>query len=124
MRYLLTLFSMCLVASGWASWQSDASACAGAEAGFPSEPPGRGMAFNGATSYAEVADARPFDLDAFTLAAWIRPESLRNSQVVLNRGDAGALFTLYLHEGRVRMLVEYGRGRYTHANCPQPPADV
>ncbi|MHC4406165.1 MAG: LamG domain-containing protein, partial [Planctomycetota bacterium] len=65
-----------------------------------------------------------FDLDAFTLAAWVKPESHRNSQVLLSRGDAGKLFTLYLHENRVRMLVEYRPGRYTHANCPQPPVNV
>ena len=33
----------------------------------------------------------------------------------------GKLFTFYLHEGKVRMLVEYRSGRYTHANCPVPP---
>jgi hypothetical protein len=114
MKHVPTLLATCVFAS----------ACAGAEASLAGEPPGRGVAFNGATSFAKVADDRPFDLEAFTLAAWIKPESLSNSQVVLNRGDAGTLFTLYLHEGKVRMLVEYRRGRYTHANCPQPPAGV
>jgi len=98
-----------------------ALACAGGEATALAKPPGPGVAFNGATSYAEAADARALDLEAFTLAAWARPETHRISQVLLSRGDAGKLFTFYLHEGRVRMLVEYRPDGYTHANCPQPP---
>jgi len=86
--------------------------------------PLRGVAFNGVTSYAKVDDQDAFDLDAFTLAVWVKPGQQHASQILLGRGDAGCLFTFYFHESRVRMLVEYQPGKYTHANCPVPPKDV
>lgn len=87
-------------------------------------PPSRGVAFNGVTSHAKVDDSDAFDLEAFTLAVWVKPGQQHTSQVLVGRGDAGRLFTLYFHEGRVRMLVEFQPGKYTHANCPVPPKNV
>jgi len=87
-------------------------------------PPSRGVAFNGVTSYAKVEDSDVFDLEAFTLAVWVKPSEQHASQVLLGRGDAGRLFTFYLHESRVRMLVESQPEKYTHANCPVPPKNV
>jgi hypothetical protein len=101
-----------------------ATSHAAGQANPRAEPPGPGVAFSGSTSYAKVDDPRVLDLDAFTVAVWAKPQTHRFSQVLLNRGEAGKLFTFYLHEGRVRMLVEYSPGRYTHANCPEPPAGV
>jgi hypothetical protein len=86
--------------------------------------PTEGVEFNGATSYAVVDDGRPFDLDGFTVAAWINPRHTESSQVLLGRGQSGELFTLYLYSGRVRMLVENEPGRYAHANVEAPPPDT
>jgi len=83
-----------------------------------------GVGFNGATSYAVVEDGGAFDLDAFTLAARVKLRRATDAQVFLNRGRSGSLFTLYLYEGRVRMLVEFQKGRYTHANVAPPRPGV
>ena len=83
-------------------------------------PPQSGVTFNGGTSYAEVPDGRPFDLDCFTLAVWVKSNRQKTPQVFLNRGAAGELFTLYAYHDKVRMLVEYEPGKYTHANVPRP----
>ena len=84
-----------------------------------------GVPFNGKTTYAAVEDGTPLDLAAFTLACRVRLRQTDDSQIFLNRGEPGTLFTLYLYEGRVRMLVQYAGGRnYTHANVPAPPADT
>ena len=85
--------------------------------------PRDGVPFNGRTSYAVVEDGRAFNLDALTVAAWVKLNHQEGSQVFFNRGEPGGLFTLYTFQGRVRMLVEYQPGEYTHANCPVPPAD-
>ncbi|MDZ7619929.1 MAG: LamG domain-containing protein, partial [Patescibacteria group bacterium] len=81
-----------------------------------------GVPFNGKTTYAQAAGTEAFDLDMFSVAARAKFEETDRSQVLVNRGRPGSLFTLYLYEGRVRMLVEYESGRYTHANAaaPQP----
>ena len=94
----------------------------GLGAGASAVPPD-GVDFNGLTAYAVVEDGEPFDLDAFTLAAWVKLRDRSGSQVFLGRGGAGELFTLYLLRGRVRMLVEHAEGRYTHAHVEAPPVD-
>jgi len=98
-------------------------ACTPSPSDGATEPPLRGVQFNGLTSHAKVPDGKQFDLDTFTLAAWVNPRMNGVSQVILGRGAAGELFTFYLHERRVRMLVEYRPGKYTHANCPEPPTN-
>ena len=87
-------------------------------------PPAEGVPFNGHSTYAVVAEGGAFDLDAFTLAAWVKLDRTQRSQVMLNRGEPGELFTLYTLDGRVRMLVEYAEGKYTHANTEAPQAGV
>jgi len=80
-----------------------------------------GVAFDQASGYAVVDDAVRFDLATFTLSASVRLDQLGDSGVIMSRGGAGELFTLYAYDGRVRMLVEFEPGRYAHANVPQPP---
>jgi hypothetical protein len=82
--------------------------------------PESGVEFDGLTTYAVVTDGSPFDLDAFSVSARVKMRQTGGSQVFVNRGPAGGLFTLYLFDGRVRMLVENGEGSYTHANTPAP----
>src|SRR5690606_40704086 len=85
--------------------------------------PADGVTFNGTSSHAVVEDAAAFDLDTFSVAAWVNLRQTSGSQVFVNRGGAGQLFTLYLLDGRIRMLVEHAAGQYAHANTPAPPAD-
>lgn len=84
------------------------------------DEPTDGVSFNGMNSFAIVEEASLFDMDAFSLAAWVKLKRETGSQVFVNRGGAGNLFTFYLYQGAVRMLVEYDDGRYTHANTPAP----
>jgi len=77
----------------------------------------------GMTTFAVVEDGGAFDLDAFSISAWVRMHQTDRSQVFVNRGSAGELFTLYLYQGNVRMLVEFEDSRYTHAHCPVSAAD-
>jgi hypothetical protein len=93
----------------------------GARAG---EAPAAGVAFNGRTSYAQAADPEAFDLDAFSVAAWAKFKRTDRSQALVNRAAPGGLFTLYLYENRIRMLVEYEPSRYTHANAAPPQPDT
>ena len=96
--------------------------CAAANAA--PKPPTDGVAFNGKTTYATVGDAKALDLEALTLAAWVKVKQAKTSQVFLGRGEAGRLFTLYLYKGGVRMLVEFHPGAYAHATAPLPPNDT
>ncbi len=86
--------------------------------------PDGGVAFNGHSTCARVRDGKPFDLDAFTLSARVKLRQVGGSQVFVNRGEPGSQFTLYLFNGRVRMLVEYAPGKYTHANAPAPAPET
>ena len=86
--------------------------------------PEAGVAFDGMTTFAVVNEGAVLDLEAFTLATWVQMRHTAGSQVFINRGAAGGLFTLYLHEGNVRMLVEYAPKQYTHANTPAPDSGV
>lgn len=90
-------------------------------AALPAAEPA-GVEFDGMTNYAVVDDGSLFDLDGFTLAARVKFDKVDGSQILLGRGEAGKLFTLYVYSGAVRMLVEYEAGKYTHANVPVPPA--
>lgn len=86
--------------------------------------PAGGVDFNGYSTCATVGKDKSLDLDCFTLAAWVKLRQTGGSQIFLNRGEPGTQFTLYLHNGKVRMLVEYQPGKYTHANVPAPAADT
>jgi hypothetical protein len=86
--------------------------------------PQAGVPFNGKTTYAAAANPAALDLDQFSVSAWARFRRTDTSQILVNRGSPGSLFTLYLYEGRLRMLVEYAPSRYTHADVAAPQADV
>lgn len=86
--------------------------------------PEAGVPFNGKTTYAAAANPAAFDLDQFSVSAWARFRRTDTPQILVNRGSPGSVFTLYLYEGRIRMLVEYAPSRYTHANVAAPQADV
>jgi hypothetical protein len=94
-------------------------ACAGA-----AEPPGPGAEFKGQGTAMVVPDGKKFDAAAFTIALWAMPQSTTGAQVLAGRGSASQQFTLYFYSNRVRMLVEYAEGKYTHANVPLPKAGV
>lgn len=100
--------------------------CFGTAAALAAEGPESlsGVPFNGKTTYAEAANPAMFDLDKFSVAAWAKFQRTDGSQVLVNRGQPGRLFTLYLYEGRVRMLVEYAPSKYTHANAAASAADT
>ncbi len=87
--------------------------------------PGDGVVFNGLTDYATVELSEELrDLDGLTVAAWVRLEVASGIQTFLNRGQRGQLFTLYLFNDHVRMLVEYQNGGYTYASTEPPPANT
>ncbi len=88
------------------------------------EPAGPGVEFKGRGAAAVVKPGKAFDADAFTIALWANPQSTAGSQVLAGRGAAGQQFTLYLYHDRVRMLVEFTGGRYTHASVALPPTGV
>lgn len=88
------------------------------------EPPGPGVEFNGDGTVAVIRPGRRFDADAFTVALWVKPQQVGPLQVLAGRGAANQQFTLYFIGDRVRMLVEFRRGRYTHANVPLPKPGV
>lgn len=87
-------------------------------------PPERGVEFDGAATLAVVEDGAAFDLATFSISAWVKLQHTSGWQVFVNRDAAGELFTLYLFDGRVRMLVEYADGNYTHANTAAPPPNT
>ncbi len=88
----------------------------------PAQAPG--VPFNGKTTYAEAASPESFDLEQFSVSAWAKFRQTDRPQALVNRGSAGSLFTLYLYQSRIRMLVEYAPGRYTHANVAAPKPDT
>ena len=75
-------------------------------------------------SYAEVPDGAAFDLDQFTVAAWVKMNGLEESQVFLSRGDSGKLFTLYQFTDGIRMLVQHRPDAYTKAVAAPPKPGV
>jgi len=82
-----------------------------------------GVPFNGFSTHAVVLDGKAFDLDTFTVSAWVKLHSLREPQVFVNRGTRAQLFTLYLFKGKVRMLVEYAPDKYAYANADAPKTE-
>ena len=94
-------------------------ACATGQAGAR-----KGVEFNGSTSYAIVRKGAAFDLDAFSLALWVKVRRSGRPQIFLSRGAAGKLFTLYAYTKGVRMLVEHQPPKYTHAIAPFPKKGV
>ncbi len=88
------------------------------------EPSGPGAEFKGQGTAAVIEGGKKFDADAFTIALWAKPQVTQGAQVLAGRGAASEQFTLYFYNNRVRMLVEYAAGKYTHANVPLPQPGV
>ena len=80
----------------------------------------KGVSFNGHSSYAVVEDGKPFDLDNFTLSVWAKHFKIDHPEVFLGRGDADKLFTFYIYNDSVRMLVGNASETYQHADAPLP----
>ena len=88
--------------------------------GSAAQPAGPGIPFDGVSEYAVVDADGALDADALSLAVWVKFRSTDGSQVFVNQGTAGTGVTFYLFRGKVRMLVEYAPGTYSHADCPAP----
>ena len=73
----------------------------------------------------EVANGHKLTHSSFTVASWVWFDDNTGRQIILNRGGAAKLFTFYLFDGQLRMLVEYGPGLYDKAiHTPAPAVGV
>ncbi len=88
-------------------------------AAWAEQPALKGVHFDRDT-YAVVPDWPRTAVTQLSVAAWVKVPAITDSQVMLNRGAAGGLFTFYFFKGAVRMLVEYRPGSYTHATAALP----
>jgi len=86
-------------------------------------PAGEGASFDGQRDHLRVDLGPDRNLGEVTVAAWVKLEEGAGTQVFMNRGARGELFTLYLFDDHVRMLVEYAPRRYRHASAAPPPAN-
>lgn len=89
-----------------------------------SAAPAAAVAFNGHCSYAVVKDGKAFDLDSFTLSAWVNRHNVDHPEVFLGRGEPDGLFTFYIYHNRVRMLVQNTPTSYLYAAAPAPTAGI
>lgn len=88
-------------------------------------PSSDGVLFDGEMEYVHVELEEAFtDLDTITVATWVKLNEAAGIQTFMNRGGRGQLFTLYLYNDHVRMLVEYQPGQYRHTSTAPPPADT
>ncbi|MBN2308178.1 MAG: LamG domain-containing protein, partial [Candidatus Hydrogenedentes bacterium] len=88
------------------------------------EPPTEGVPFDGESAYRVDIDEAALDPAALTVSAWVKVRGTDASQVFVNRGKANALFTFYLYNGAVRMLVGHADGKYAYAKAPAPEPDT
>ena len=73
----------------------------------------------------EVANGHELTHSSFTVASWVWFDDNTGRQVILNRGGAAKLFTFYLFDGQLRMLVQYGTNAYDKAiHTPAPAVGV
>ena len=73
----------------------------------------------------EVANGHELTHSSFTVASWVWFDDNTGRQVILNRGGAAKLFTFYLFDGQLRMLVQYGSSAYDKAiHTPAPAVGV
>ncbi len=91
---------------------------------WAASPPADGVPFNGRTSYAVAEDGQAFNADQLTVSTWVKFNHTGDAQILLNRGAANELFTLYLFDGRIRMLVRHTPETYLHANVAAPPENT
>lgn len=97
----------------------------GVYAGSVPDPGEAGTLFNGISEYVRADLEKEFtETEAITVSALVNLNRAHGTQTFLNRGMRGDLFTLYLYNDHVRMLVEYAPGRYRHASTVPPPADT
>src|SRR5690606_6856174 len=88
-------------------------------------PGDAGTLFNGINEYVRADLEKDFvEAEAITLSAFVKLNRTHGTQTFLNRGQRGDLFTLYLYNDHVRMLVEYEPGRYRYASAQPPPANT
>ncbi len=113
-RRLGRAFGAALLAVFWC-------ACA-INAETPRNPGGEGASFDGLMTHVRVDLEDDADMDAVTLAVWVKLDEAAGTQTFLNRGARGELFTLYLFGDHVRMLVEHDDGSYRHASTEPPEA--
>lgn len=87
------------------------------------EAPKDGIAFDGATCFLTQKGDVTVDQNAFTVAAWVCPDSVDRSLAFIGAGDAPEDFTLYFYDGVVRMLVAHNPPGYLHATAESPKAN-
>lgn len=84
------------------------------------DPPETGVEFGGVGRCASVENGEPFNLDQFTVATWVKLRQTDRAQIFVGRGQANELFTLYLTNNHVRMLVRHAADKYSYARVPAP----
>ena len=60
---------------------------------------GRGLTFNGSSSYVTVNDSNSLDLaTGYTLEAWVKPASIKSGNILAKEMPNGAVYNLYAYE--------------------------
>ena len=92
--------------------------------------PTDGVTFDGKSGYRVEADAFKINPHDFSVAAWVRVSSVPEPQMFMTLGAPANDMSLYLYQGKVRMLVEHAPkgkpgigGKYDFALAPAPEAD-
>ncbi len=112
--FLAAWFVIAAVSSAGPAWAADL------------KPPAAsaGVALDGKTAFAVPADALKLNPEALSVAAWVQVRNPSAAQVFLNCGQAGSVFTFYLYNNNVRMLVAPESGPYRYALAPPPAPDT
>lgn len=72
---------------------------------------GKGLKFDGANDWVTVEDSESLDLTSgFTLEAWVRPNSVRRSIVLVKQQQQGTVYDLYAYEDRDLPLSSFNDG--------------
>jgi PKD repeat protein len=62
---------------------------------------GKGLKFDGVDDWVTVKDSESLDLtNAFTIEAWVKPDSIRRSSVIAKQHQQGTVYDLYAYEDR------------------------
>jgi PKD repeat protein len=62
---------------------------------------GKGLKFDGINDWVTVKDSESLDLTSgFTLEAWVKPDSIRRSSVIVKQQQQGTVYDLYAYEDR------------------------
>ena len=81
-----------------------------------------GYPFDGRTGFVVSNVTETLRAGNFTVAAWVRLPDVARSQMFLTMGAPNQDFSLYLYQGKVRMLVEGAEGQYGFALAKAPEA--